>query len=83
MAVLLDRIGTERARVVGLIVERAIERGELRTELDVETLVGIIAGPVVFQKMVRRRELTADYINAVLDVVLAGLQANSALPAAT
>src|SRR5688572_4980113 len=74
VAYLLDRIGAERSRVVGLIIERAIERGELRTDLDVDTLVGIIAGPVVFQKMVRRRELTRDYIEAVLDVVLAGLQ---------
>lgn len=74
VAYLLDRIGAERARVVGLIVERAIERGELRTDLDVDTLVGIIAGPVVFQKMIRRRELTAEYIDAVLDVVLAGLR---------
>ncbi len=75
MAFLLDRIGAERERVVKTIVGRAIGRGELRTDLDIETLIGVIVGPIVFQKMVRRRALTPEYLVACLDVVLGGLAA--------
>lgn len=74
MASLLERIGAERERVVKGIVERAVLRGEIRSDLDLETLVGVIVGPIVFQKMVRRRELTPEYVNACLDVILRGLQ---------
>ena len=79
MAVLLERIGAERERVIKILVTRAIERGELHTDLDIETLVGVIVGPVVFQKMVRRRALTPEYIAAVLDVTLAGLNARASV----
>jgi AcrR family transcriptional regulator len=75
MAFLLERIGAERERVIKTIVGRAVERGELRSDLDLETLVGVIVGPIVFQKMVRRRPLTPEYLEACLDVVLAGLGA--------
>jgi len=76
MAALLERIGSERSRVVSRIIERAELRGELRDEfaaLDIETQVGIIVGPIVFQKLVRRRTLTPDYVAACLDVVVASL----------
>ena len=74
MASLLDRIGAERERVVTTMVGRAIARGELHTELDIETLVGVIVGPIVFQKVVRRRELTQEYVAACVDVALSGLK---------
>jgi len=74
MAFLLNRIGAERERVVTTMVGRAIARGELHTELDIETLVGVIVGPIVFQKVVRRRELTQEYVAACVDVALSGLK---------
>jgi len=74
MAFLLNRIGAERERVVTTMVGRAIARGELNTELDIETLVGVIVGPIVFQKVVRRRELTQEYVAACVDVALSGLK---------
>ena len=51
------------------------ERGELRADiadLGLEALVGVIVGPIVFQKIVRRRKLTPEYVDACLDVVTAG-----------
>ena len=76
MAYLLERIGSERERVCRTIIERALERGEIRPEvadLDLEALIGVIVGPIVFQKIVRRRKLTPEYVDACLDVVVAGL----------
>jgi AcrR family transcriptional regulator len=76
MAYLLERIGNERERVCRTIIERALERGELRPEIadvGLEALIGVTVGPIVFQKIVRRRKLTPEYVNACLDVVIAGL----------
>ena len=82
MAYLLDRIGSERERVCRTIIERALERGELRPEIadiGLEALIGVTVGPIVFQKIVRRRKLTPEYVNACLDVVIAGLIERSPL----
>jgi AcrR family transcriptional regulator len=76
MAFLLERIGSERERVCRTIIERALERGELRSEIadvGLEALIGVTVGPIVFQKIVRRRKLTPEYVDACLDVVIAGL----------
>ena len=85
MAYLLDRIGSERERVCRTIVERALERGEIRPEIadvGLEALIGVTVGPIVFQKIVRRRKLTPEYVNACLDVVIAGLTERHALTGA-
>jgi AcrR family transcriptional regulator len=84
MAYLLDRIGSERERVCRTIVERALERGELRPEIadiGLEALIGVTVGPIVFQKIVRRRKLTPEYVDACLDVVIAGLTERSPVSA--
>lgn len=76
MAAVLDRIGSEREHLIATIIERARQRGEIDEEfagLDIEKLVGIVVGPIVFHKLVRRRTLTPEYVKACLDVVLAGL----------
>ena len=73
MAALVDRFGQERERALMRIIERAKDRGELGSDLDTETLMGTIVGPIVFQKVVRRRPLTAEYVDACLDVSLRGI----------
>jgi AcrR family transcriptional regulator len=76
MAQLLDRIGESRERVCKTIIERALERGEVRPEFadyGLEALIGATVGPIVFQKVVRRRKLTPEYVQACVDVVVAGL----------
>ena len=37
--------------------------------LGLEVLIGVTVGPIVFQKIVRRRKLTTEYVNACLDIV--------------
>jgi len=81
IADLIDRLGEERERGVRRILERARERGELDSALDIEHLVGVIVGPIVFQKVVRRRPLTPEYVDTCIEVALAGLTALSAQPA--
>jgi AcrR family transcriptional regulator len=76
MAYLLDRLGSERERVCRTIIERALNRGEIRPEVadvGMEILIGVTVGPIVFHKIVRRRKLTPEYVNGCLDIVVAGL----------
>ncbi len=76
MAHLLERLGNDRERVCRTIVERALERGEIRQEVadyGLEALIGVTVGPIVFQRLVRRRKLTPEYVQACLDVVVTGL----------
>ena len=83
MAVLLERLGTDRERVCRTIIERALERGEIRpeiAELGLDALVGVTVGPIVFQRIVRRRKLTPEYAQACLDVVVTGLTRADATP---
>src|SRR5918994_6815264 len=40
MAILLDRIGSQRRRVIEILLERAITRGEIERRDDLEPLVG-------------------------------------------
>jgi AcrR family transcriptional regulator len=81
MASLLDRIGSQRRRVIEVLLERAIARGEIAPRADLEPLVGVIVGPILYEKVIRRVPLTLDYVDACLGIVLAGLQANRALAA--
>ena len=78
---LLDRISIERQQPVLTIVERAQQRGELPAELDTRVVVGTIVGPIVFRKLIWRQPLDAAYLEGCLDVVIAGLAAQTPAPA--
>jgi AcrR family transcriptional regulator len=75
MAGILDAISTERARDLEAILDRARERGEFASELDSDQLLGVIVGPVVFHKLVRRRPLSPSYVEACIEIALAGIAA--------
>ena len=79
MASLLDRIGSQRRRVIEVLLGRAIDRGEIDARADLEPLVGVIVGPILYEKMIRRVPLSAEYIDTCLEIVLAGLQAKRSL----
>lgn len=83
MAHLLDRIGSQRRRVIELILERAIVRGEIAEATDLNPLVGVIVGPILYEKMIRRSPLTPEYVDACLEIVLAGLRATAPLTASS
>lgn len=75
MAGIVEQVAAERQEGLEAILERARARGEFDTDLDADELVGVIVGPVVFHKLIRRRAVTERYVETCLDVVLAGLAA--------
>jgi AcrR family transcriptional regulator len=54
------------------VVERAIARGELPTDLDVDRFIASIVGPLFYRRVVQGLAVPADWAEATVDAVLAG-----------
>jgi AcrR family transcriptional regulator len=61
-----------------LVIERAIRRGELPREVDVELLLELVFGPVMRRTMITKEPVNDAFIHYVVDVVLAGARAVAA-----
>jgi AcrR family transcriptional regulator len=57
------------------LVRRAMKRGELRKNLDVERVVDLIHGPVIYRLLITGDvgQLTEDYPQSTLDILIPGL----------
>jgi AcrR family transcriptional regulator len=74
----LVRAQTEqRRRFATTVIERAVERGDLPHDVDVDLLVTLLAGPLVYTKLVRRQRVTEELVAAVVDTVLASYAVRS------
>ena len=68
----LVRAQTEqRRRFATTVLERAVDRGDLPRDVDIDLLVTLLAGPLVYTKLVRRQRVTEELVAAVVDTVLA------------
>lgn len=72
MAQLLDRVGDERTRAISTIVTRAQERGEIAADIDSDVAVAVLVGPVVFHKIIRRKVVTAEFLDGCISIAVAG-----------
>jgi len=71
-------VATDHVRVRSLVVERAIERGELPPDTDIDLVVELTFAPVVRRVI---HALSADddgFIEAAVDVVLTGVRGGAA-----
>ena len=68
----------QRRRFATSVIERAIGRGDLPADVDVDLLVTLLAGPLVYTKLVRRLRVTDELVAAVVDTVLARYALRSA-----
>jgi AcrR family transcriptional regulator len=59
-------------------LRRAIERGELPQDLDLDVVLDILYGAVYMRFLIRHDELSEDYISGVCRLVLAGAVSNGA-----
>jgi AcrR family transcriptional regulator len=60
----------QRRRFVTAVLERAVARGDLPSDLDVDLMVTLLSGPLVYTKLVRRQRVTDELVAAVVDSVL-------------
>jgi AcrR family transcriptional regulator len=61
----------QRRRFATTVIERAVTRGELPDDVDVDLLVTMLSGPLVYTRLVRRQRVTEELVSAVVDSVLA------------
>jgi predicted nucleotidyltransferase len=61
----------QRRRFATTVLQRAVARGELPDDIDIDLLVTMLSGPLVYTKLVRRQRVTEELVAAVVDSVLA------------
>ncbi len=63
----------QKRRFATAVLERAVAAGDLPADVDIELLVTLLSGPLVYTKLVRLQPVTNELIVAVVDTVLAGI----------
>ncbi|WP_026328025.1 TetR/AcrR family transcriptional regulator [Streptomyces sulphureus] len=74
-ATLGERIGEERREKVGAILRRAVERGDLPADTDLDLGLDFLAGPLYWATIVRQAPTDPDLFARVTDKVVAALAA--------
>lgn len=65
-----EHIGDPRRERSLVILERAVARGELPSDVDRELALDVFAAPVFWRLHVRRSPVTAEYLDSVADLVV-------------
>jgi hypothetical protein len=55
-------------------IARAVERGELRDDADVQTLIDLLYGAIYYRLLLHTRPLTLEQIDHALDITFNGLR---------
>jgi len=67
----------QRRRFATEVIERAVSRGDLPADVDVDLLVTLVAGPLIYTKLVRRQRVTDELVAAVVDSVLSRFEVDA------
>jgi hypothetical protein len=68
----LRRFSASRRTRTAEVLRRAVVRGEVRADLDVEVVADVLAGPVVYRHLITGKPLTPKVLAAIVDQVLVG-----------
>jgi AcrR family transcriptional regulator len=69
-----ERFLKPRRELVGVIFDRAVERGEIRAGLDRELVLDMIFGPGMYRLMVRRAPFGRETADAMVSALFRGLR---------
>jgi AcrR family transcriptional regulator len=61
-----------------VVLQRGIERGELRPDCDLDLVIDLLVAPLYYRRLVSGMPLTPEYAAAVVDAVLSGVGLPSA-----
>jgi AcrR family transcriptional regulator len=75
-----DTIGEPRRALGAATLRRAIDRGELPADLDLELALDLIAAPVYWRLTVRQAPIAPGYLDQLADHILRALDARTARP---
>jgi AcrR family transcriptional regulator len=65
-----EAITEPRARLNRLLIERAIERGEVRADVDVDTISHISPSMVAFRTLVQRKPVDREFLLSLIDGIV-------------
>ena len=83
-AMALDSMVTPMRAILGDLIARALERGDLRPDIDPEVVTDIIQGSIFYKVLILGQdlsELDERYIGRVLDELLPGIERPEVKPA--
>ena len=69
-----SRVQRERRARALLVLQRAMDRGELARELDTELALDLMGAPLYWRAIVTAQPLTPDYLERLTDMTLGGLR---------
>jgi AcrR family transcriptional regulator len=72
IAAFRDRFMKPRRHEAYATLQRGIQRGELRQNVDMDLLLDSLYGPIYMRFLIRHRKLTPDFVDRLCDLVLAG-----------
>jgi AcrR family transcriptional regulator len=70
-----NRMGRERRQRTVVLIERAVERGELSKSCDTELAADLIAAPLYWRLLVTRKSITKTEQDRLANAIIAGLRA--------
>lgn len=71
---------SKQQEIGGSLVARAVQRGELPADIDPDAAVDLIVGPLYWRLAIARTPLTDRYLETLVESVVAGLAAVTAVP---
>ena len=74
LAQLHIRHSASRRAPARALVVAAVERGELAADTDPDLTVDLVAGTLLYRRLLRHQPVTQEVVEEVVDAVLAGLQ---------
>ncbi len=75
-AAFIRRVVQPRRRIVAEILERGIARGELRPDVDIDLLIDVLIGPIVYRSMLAAKHpptVDRGTLERVIDMVFDGV----------
>lgn len=77
---IVESVFAERKRPLRTVLQLAQLRGEISRDFDLDTALAIVVGPFTYRRMVEQREITDDFIEAVLNSAIAALTSTASAP---
>jgi AcrR family transcriptional regulator len=74
IAAFRDRFLWPRRHEAYATLERGVQRGELRKNLDMDLLLDSLYGPIYMRFLIRHDKLTGDFVDRLCRLVLAGVR---------
>jgi hypothetical protein len=74
-AIFYEHLVRPRRQALGNVLQRAMARGELRDDVDLELMIDLFAGPAVYRLLITGGDMSRMFaVDAQLDALLNGLK---------